>query len=98
MTNWYIGDPKSNVLDLSNEPTNMVLRPSTLEEPGEYGKEGLFGNPRWEVECWAKEKHGTEVIGGKIGYRWVAQAHAGSFRSGRLTMEWKNSRIVKILV
>ena len=31
-------DPKSNVLDLSKEPTEIVLRPSRLEELGEHGK------------------------------------------------------------
>ena len=30
-----IEDPKSNVLDLSKEPTEIVLRPSMLEEPRE---------------------------------------------------------------
>ena len=43
----------------------MVLRPSTLEGPSEHAKVRLFGNPRWEVEQWAKEKQGTEVIGRK---------------------------------
>ena len=36
---WCIEDPKSNVLDLSKEPTKIVLRPSMLEEPREHGYE-----------------------------------------------------------
>ena len=35
----------------------------------------------------AKEKQSNEVIGWKIGYRLVKQAHKESFRSGRVTME-----------
>ena len=38
-TKLYIKNPKSNVLDLSKEPTEIVLRPSMLEAPGEYEKE-----------------------------------------------------------
>ena len=34
-----IEDPKSDVLDLSKEPTETVLRPSMLEAFGEHGKE-----------------------------------------------------------
>ena len=30
-TNWCIEDPKSKVLDLSKEPTMIILRPSMLE-------------------------------------------------------------------
>ena len=33
-----IEDPKSNVLDLSKEPTEIVLRPSMLEAFDEHGK------------------------------------------------------------
>ena len=39
LTNLCIEDPKSNVLDLSKEPTEIFLRPSILEEPSEHGKE-----------------------------------------------------------
>ena len=39
LTKWCIEDPKSNVLGLSKEPTEIVLRPSMLEEPDENGKE-----------------------------------------------------------
>ena len=39
LTKWCIEDPKSNVLDLSKEPTEIVLRPSMLEEPSEHGNE-----------------------------------------------------------
>ena len=48
-------DPKSNVLDLSKEPTEIVLRPSMLEELGEHGNELAIGNPRGKVELWARE-------------------------------------------
>ena len=39
LTKWCIEDPKSNVLDLSKEPTEIVLRPSLLEKHGENGNE-----------------------------------------------------------
>ena len=32
LTKWCNEDPKYNVLDLSKEPTEIVLRPSMLEE------------------------------------------------------------------
>ena len=38
LTKWCIEDPKSNVLDLSKEPTEIFLRPSMFEELGEHGK------------------------------------------------------------
>ena len=56
-------DLKSNVLDLSKEPTKIVLRPSMLEELGEHGIEQAIGNPRWKVELWGREKYSHEVIG-----------------------------------
>ena len=39
LTKCCIEDPKSNVLDLSKEPTKVGLRPLILEELGEHGKE-----------------------------------------------------------
>ena len=36
-----IEDPKSNVLYLSKEPTEIVLRPSILKGLGEHGKKVL---------------------------------------------------------
>ena len=38
----------SNVLDLSKEPTEVVLRPYILEEPGEHEKEQTIGKPIME--------------------------------------------------
>ena len=39
LTKWCIEDPKSNVLDLSKESTEVFLRPSMLEELGGHGHE-----------------------------------------------------------
>ena len=39
LTKWCIEDPQSNVLDLSKEPTEIILRPSMLEELGDHGNE-----------------------------------------------------------
>ena len=52
----FIKDPKSNVLDLSKEPTEIVLRPSILEELGEHGKKLAIGNPRGKVEVMDRGK------------------------------------------
>ena len=51
-----IEDPKSNVLDLSKEPTEIVLRPLMLEEPGEHGNELAMGNPRGRMKFIDKGK------------------------------------------
>ena len=64
-----IEDPKSNVLDLSREPTKIVLRPSMLEEPGEHGKEQAYRKPQMESGVMGKGKQSNEVIGRKKGWR-----------------------------
>ena len=52
-----IEDPKSNVLDLSKYPTEIVLRPSILEEPREHGNDLAIVNPRGKVDFIDKVKN-----------------------------------------
>ena len=43
--------PKSKVLNLSKEPTKIVLRPSMFEEPGEHGKKVFEGKKDENERC-----------------------------------------------
>ena len=59
------------------------------------GRNRLIGNPRCKVELWAREKYNNEVIGRKKdGDEWYKPIRS-LFRSYRVTMKWKNGRIVK---